>query len=304
MKNNIKVSIIVPVYNTAKYLPKCLDSVKNQTLKDIEIICINDGSTDNSLDVLNKYSQEDSRFVILMQENQGQSVARNTGIKLAKGEYIGFVDSDDYIELTMFEKLYENANQNKADISMCCISTFDENNTYPNDPYMTLDLFPKEFEHKTFDFNSTSNFLFRICVTPWNKIFKKNFLLNNIIFFPEGLFFEDNVFFYESYFKAKKISLLKEKLYNYRKASSTSTTYGADIKKLDFYGIFEKIETILKDLNLYKEYKEYFSTHKKNTLIYWYKKLNDKKVKKEYAKRFKVIYNEDISKHIKLTQKA
>lgn len=103
-----KISIIVPVYNTEKFLEKCLNSLINQTLKDIEIICINDGSTDKSLQILEKFANKDKRIQIINQTNSGLSVARNIGIKKAKGEYIGFVDSDDWVDLNFFEQLYIN----------------------------------------------------------------------------------------------------------------------------------------------------------------------------------------------------
>ncbi len=297
MKKSIKISIIVPVYNTSMYLEKCLTSLKTQTLTDIEIICVNDGSTDDSLSILNKYKQEDKRFIVLNQENKGQSSARNLGIKIAKGEYIGFVDSDDYVEPTMFEELYDNAFNNKTDISMCGINTFDDStgNMCPDDPYLTLNLFPTSLDSNVFDFNATSDFLFRISVAPWHKIYKKTFLSKNNILFPEGLFFEDNLFFYESFIKAKRISYTRKKLYNYRKASTTSTTCGADLKKMDFYKILDLIEQLLKNQNIYKDYEKYFQTHKKNTLIYWYKKITDLEVKEQYAKEFEKIYKEQIT---------
>ena len=102
----IKVSIIIPIYNTAKYLPRCLDSAINQTLQEIEIICINDGSTDNSLEILREYKKKDSRIVIINLQNGGVARARNTGIKKATGEFIGFIDSDDYVDTKYFENLY------------------------------------------------------------------------------------------------------------------------------------------------------------------------------------------------------
>lgn len=108
-QDKIKVSVIVPVYNVEKYLRECLNSLVNQTLKEIEIICINDGSEDSSLEILNEYASKDSRFVIINQENSGQSVARNKGLDVAKGEYIGFVDSDDWVDLNFFENLYSEA---------------------------------------------------------------------------------------------------------------------------------------------------------------------------------------------------
>lgn len=106
--DDVKLSIIIPAFNTEKYLPKCLDSVVNQTLKDIEIICIDNNSTDNTLNIFNEYAKNDSRIKIISNnENKGAASSRNLGLDIASGEYIGFVDSDDFIELEMFEKLYE-----------------------------------------------------------------------------------------------------------------------------------------------------------------------------------------------------
>ena len=96
-----KISVIVPIFNVEKYLKECLESIINQTFKDIEIICINDGSTDNSLDILNQYAEKDNRIKVITQSNQGLSAARNTGIKYANGEYISFIDSDDYIDTSL-----------------------------------------------------------------------------------------------------------------------------------------------------------------------------------------------------------
>ena len=109
MSQKIKVSIIVPVYNVEKYLKRCLDSITNQTLKELEIICINDGSTDNSLKILKQYAHKDKRISIINKQNEGLSVARNTGMEAASGEYIGFVDSDDWIDLDFYKKLYTTA---------------------------------------------------------------------------------------------------------------------------------------------------------------------------------------------------
>ena len=113
-----KVSVIIPVYNAEKYLRKCLNSIINQTLKDLEIVCIDDGSTDSSLSILNEYAKKDNRFVILTQENEGHPKARCAGINIAKGEYIGFVDADDFINKKYYKSLYESAKKYGADISM------------------------------------------------------------------------------------------------------------------------------------------------------------------------------------------
>ena len=110
---NIKISIIIPVYNSAKYLRKCLNSIINQTFDNIEIICINDGSTDNSLSIINEYAKIDSRIKVYTIENKGVSAARNYGILVATGEYIGFVDSDDYIDLNYYEEMMKQIKEEK-----------------------------------------------------------------------------------------------------------------------------------------------------------------------------------------------
>ena len=115
----IKISIIIPVYNTEKYLKKCLDSIINQTLKSLEIICIDDCSTDNSLNILKEYQLKDKRIKIIEQkENKGQGVARNLGLNIAEGEYIGFIDSDDWVDLNFFEKLYFAAKKYNSDVAL------------------------------------------------------------------------------------------------------------------------------------------------------------------------------------------
>ena len=114
-----KVSVIVPVYNVEKYLSRCLESLINQSLKDIEIICINDGSTDNSLQILKQFAYKDNRIKIINQTNSGQSVARNKGLAIASGKYIGFVDSDDWIDNDYYEKMFETIERTNSDFACC-----------------------------------------------------------------------------------------------------------------------------------------------------------------------------------------
>ena len=115
----VKVSIIVPVYNSEKYLKKCIESIQKQTLKDMQIILINDGSTDNSLSICKEYQKRDNRIEVIDKANMGVSSARNTGIEAAIGEYIGFVDADDWIEPEMYENMYHQVKQMQADVCMC-----------------------------------------------------------------------------------------------------------------------------------------------------------------------------------------
>lgn len=243
LNNTCKVSIIVPVYNVEDYLSECLDSICNQTLKDIEIICINDGSSDNSLDILNEYSKKDKRISVISKENGGQGVARNLGITLANGEYIGFVDSDDWIEEDMFEKLYMKAHKNNLDFNMCRLSLFNEQTgEYDNSTwYYGLKHFDS-FNKDIFEYSDVLNFLTSISVTPVNKIYKRSFLLNHDLKFAEDYIFEDEAFFYSIIFKASKISLIKEELYYYRinrkNSTVTETKNNKDI--VDIYRIVRK----------------------------------------------------------------
>lgn len=290
----MNVSVVVPVYNTGKYLEKCIESLVNQTLKEIEIICVDDGSTDNSPQILKEFTKKDSRIKVLTQNNKGQSAARNAGLEIVKGEYIGFLDSDDWADETMFEKLYQNAKSYDSDISMCSINVYDDKTgeTSAGDPYLTLDLFDETFENRAFDYKETLGFIFRICVTPWNKIYKRKFLQGKNLRFIENLNFEDNVFNLQTLVESDKISLIKEPLVYYRRQSESSYTFNNDSKKLDFFKIFEQEEKFLKEKGLYNEVEQYFLTSKKNTLIYWYKKLADEKVKVQYMSKLLALYPE------------
>lgn len=177
-----KVSIIVPVYNVEKYLRSCLDSIINQTFKDIEIICVNDGSTDNSLEILKEYSKKDDRIIIINQENKGLSAARNTGIQNADSEFIAFVDSDDWIDLEFIEKLYNAAIKNNCDIAAASIIRKREHSQKYRVHYS---------EEKVY---TTLEEKLNICKIPnccyvWNKLYKSELVKNNL--FKAGAFYED-----------------------------------------------------------------------------------------------------------------
>jgi len=148
LDDQVNVSIIVPVYNVEKYLEKCLESIINQTLKNLEIICVNDGSTDNSLQILEDYAKKDQRIKIINKKNRGSGAAKNTGMKNASGEYIGFVDSDDWVDLAMFEKLYNRAKSQKSDMVMCPIYIYDNVNqgSEYDLSYFNLDCFNEDFD--------------------------------------------------------------------------------------------------------------------------------------------------------------
>ena len=257
MKEKVKVSVIVPVYNVEKYLRQCLDSVVNQTLNEIEILCVNDGSTDSSKQILEEYSQKDERIKIINQKNKGLGAARNTGIEVATGEYVGFVDSDDWVKLDAYEKLYNNARSLNSDVVMSPVHVYDDTSKELKDdqPYFTLECFDKNFDNVVFNQKDTKDFLFTICVTAWNKIYKTEFLNEINARFPENILFEDNPFFYETYLKADNVSLIRDFLFYYRINRNDSIMSKKDSKFSDIIKIFEIVENIFIETNNKKEYK-------------------------------------------------
>lgn len=253
----LKLSIIIPVYNVQDYLRECLDSVLKQTLTDFEIICVDDGSTDNSLEILKEYSSKDSRVKIITKENGGQATARNLGIKESHGEYVAFVDSDDFIEHDMFEKLYDKAKNNNLDIAMCKIATYDNQTEEIKDNvwYYMLGVF-RDFDKDIFNHKDTKDFTCNIAVTPYNKIYKNSLLKDNDILFPEGLIFEDEKFFYDTYLRAKRVSIVDEFLYYYRinrKGSTVDTIKDNDF--IDIIPISKQIRETFRKTNNYEDYK-------------------------------------------------
>ena len=256
--SNIKVSVIVPVFNVEAYLNESLDSILNQTLNDIEIICINDGSTDNSLNILETYAKKDKRIKIISKKNEGQGVARNVGLDDAQGEYISFVDSDDFIKKDMLEKLYNKAENNNLDLVMCKVSSFDNETHEVNDNlwYYSLKCFDG-FKKEVFNNLDTKKFTDSISVTPYNKLYKRSFIEKNNIRFPDKYIFEDEVFFYNVYLKAKRISLVDENLYYYRTNRKGSTvSKSLDNDYTDVIYIFRLIRDLLVEIGYLDIYKE------------------------------------------------
>jgi len=235
-----KVSIIVPVYNTLKYLPECLESLVKQTLTDIEIIVVNDGSPDDSETLIKDYAKKYSSIKYYKKKNGGLSSARNFGIKRATGEYIGFVDSDDYVDITMYEKLYNKAKETESDI-ICCQMKYLYNSKTVIHTYNDLNIFGKSVKE-------SPQVLSQVKSYAWNKIYKKD--LWEKYNFPNQ-YFEDSAIIYNVLNDANKIDVVNEGLYYYRKEVETSIT-----KKKDeaTYDIFKSCDSILKCYNKYKDY--------------------------------------------------
>lgn len=214
---NPKVSVIVPVYNVEKYLTICLKSILGQTFKDIELIVVNDGSLDNSQAIIDQLALLDSRIISVKKENGGVSSARNEALKHVTGEYIFFVDSDDSIEPATIEKLYERAKKDKLEIVCCLVKTSHcDTGSEIFDPYFNQTHLPENLSHSNFNYKDIAPYIFDMSVTTWNKLYSKTLIERISAFFPDGLHFEDNVFFLQTMLNANLIGFVTEKLYTYR----------------------------------------------------------------------------------------
>lgn len=272
---NVKVSIIIPVYNTEKYLEKCLDSVVNQTLKDIEVICINDGSTDSSLEILEKFANKDNRIKIFNTNNNGAGAARNIGLQNFNGEYVIFMDSDDWIRENTHEILYNFAKSNDSDMVMFKMINYDEskNNFYKDYVY---ELEPLEnfhngeiFHHEDIDPSQ----LFSIATGTVNKFYKSSFLQKINAQFPEGYIFEDNPFFFNNLFNAKKISILNKCLY-FRRRRENSVMGSRDERYLDIFPITNILFDIFRLNGQFDKYKEILYNQKIETFKRCYEDIS------------------------------
>ena len=215
-----KLSIIVPVYNVEKYLPKCLESLIKQTLKDIEIICVNDGSMDNSLAILKEFASKDSRIRIIDNQHQGVAKTRNTGIEQSTGEYIGFVDSDDYIDIDFFEKLYNSATKSNSDIAIASILKHKNFFNIYNAQY-TKEETAITIQDKIKLCEDKKHFFFY----AWNKIYHSGFIKENNIKFSEGQIYEDVMFAIKALYYSNKIISVYGTKYHYIEHENSLTKY-------------------------------------------------------------------------------
>ena len=244
-----KISVIIPVYNVEKYIDKCLTSLVNQTIDNFEIIVVNDGTKDNSQDIIDKYKKEYPKLIkSIIKENGGQGSARNVGLSVAKGEYIAYVDSDDYIEFDMLEKLYNNAKENNSDIVVCGNHLVTENYDLICDEVYKNDL-------KIFNVKSNPGILFDK-MAVWNKIYKTSFLKTLNLEFRSKKWYEDFDFSTIVLLNAKRISLIEEPLYFYVLRQG-STMNNSNVKRnLEIIDAFNNILDYTKKYKLYKKYYE------------------------------------------------
>ncbi len=217
-----KISVIIPVYNIAEYLPACLDSVMTQTLSDIEIICIDDGSTDNSPQILDCYASKDSRFKVLKQSNLHAGVARNNGIEVATGDYIYFLDADDMIDPEALERLFNYSQKTPSDIILFFYRSLDlsrKNEIKNKTRHSPVKTFPCKVH-----FDEHFAYLLGCFVAPWNKLFRRAFLVENNILFDDLICANDRSFFFKSLILSTSILLVDDILMTHRINNNNSLT--------------------------------------------------------------------------------
>ncbi len=261
----IKVSVIIPVYNTEKYLEECLESVINQTLKEIEIICIDDGSTDRSVEILKRFQEKDPRIQILFQNNSYAGVARNTGKAAAQGEYLVFWDSDDFFYNTALEKMYNKSREDQADVCICDgYKYLDNEKKTIHSSYLIESRIPKTIP---FNFHTAPDHLLdMVNPAPWNKMFLRAFVENNELNFMESRNANDVFFVLSAMCLAEAITVVKEPLVCYRENRTSGLSETRVLHAEDYINAYKNILYFLKKKNRFPE--QSYSNRALSSMIY------------------------------------
>ncbi|WP_304093793.1 glycosyltransferase [Methanobrevibacter ruminantium] len=292
----VKISIIAPVYNCENYLEESIGSILNQTFRDIEVICIDDGSSDNSLNILNKIASEDSRLKVSSQENQGPSTIRNYGLKKAAGDYLYFFDADDFLVEDALEKTYSNATQNDSDIVMFKFDMYRDNRFIEHSSSHIEKQFPNvDFNDFTFNCYDYRICAFRGSFSPWIKLYKKEFLDKHECFeFPVNLNHGDVPFHVMTFLKASKISYVPEYMYHYRMDNPSSITNNRLVKYDHIFKIIQIVEDFLVSEGLFEEFKKEFDYFKVNRITYEISGRNDEYLHLAKEELSKLDLNNDL----------
>lgn len=258
----MKVSVILCVYNEEKFVSKAIESILNQTLADLELIIVNDGSTDNTLNIINSY--DDERIKVISQKNMGLGASRNRGLEMAQGEYLTFLDGDDWFSPTALEESYNKAKRENTDILIFQMINYDDDTgrIYEND-WFNLNSFDESFDERVFSPEDTKDFLFDLSVSACQKLYDTNFVRNSGVRFPEGIYFEDMPFFFEIYLKAQRIAILRKHFY-YRRKHSKSITHIVDCNYLDTVPAGQELMKRFINNGFYEDYKYHLLAYKIN----------------------------------------
>lgn len=279
---NPKISIIVPIYKSEPYIHKCMESILNQTFSDFEVILVNDGSPDNCGQICDEYAKKDNRVKVIHKGNGGSASARNAGLDIARGDYIAFVDPDDYIHLSMYEILYNSAIKYKSDIVMCDFKEVVENEIHETIKY------DEDLKIKNINCIDALKELYGdnkvTYVVIWNKLYKNSIF--NDIRLPEDIWYDDAFIIHKTLYKCKQITYIKFKLYFYLQREGSMVSRPYNIKNLDLVHVSkDRLEFFknIKDKELYyksvRDYMDTFFWHYERGKRYLKLKDNDKELK-------------------------
>lgn len=287
-----KVSIVVPTYNVEMYLRECLESLINQTLKDIEIICVNDGSTDNSLDILNEYASKDSRIKIISKDNSGYGHTMNIGIDAATGEFLGIVEPDDYVALDMYESLYEIAKKVNAEIVKADFYRFVNERNLVNRTYNQLTKY-KDFYNKIIN-PAQEQIVFKFIMNTWSGIYDLEFLRKHNIRHNEtpGASFQDNGFWFQGFCLSDRVYFVDKAYYMNRRDNPNSSVHNKE-KVYCANKEYEFIKNFLFERGLYDKFKDVYVMKLWHNCWFTYNRIG-KEFKLEYLKSIAKLFSEFI----------
>lgn len=273
---NIKVSVIVAIYNAEKYLKQCLESIQNQTLREIEILCVNDGSTDNSLEIVEKFAEKDARFHVFTKENEGLggASARNYGLDKAQGTYISILDSDDFFEPDMLEKAYVKAEETEAEIVLFGGCEYDDKNgSFRKVASILNDAVVPEKE--VFSYKDCKKDIYQLSQgMAWNKLYRRSFLAKYNLRFQRIKYTDDAYFTFAHMVLAKRIAAIKETLCYYRVNTGVSQTDGLANYPDSAYVPYVTLKTSLVEWGIYEEVQQSFMNCAVTFMRYFYDKIS------------------------------
>ena len=304
---SVIVSVVIPVYNIEQHLRQCLDSVAAQTLKDIEVICVDDGSTDGSANILEEYAKKDARFQIIRQKNAGPGAARNRGMEQAAGKYLIFLDSDDWFEPDFLQCMVEDAEQTGADVTICRADEFDTNTGKVYDG--TWMLKTQFLPGKVFAPEDVAQHVFQFTYGwPWDKLYRRKFVLKGGFHFPDLKISQDLVFVFPSILKAEKIGIIDLILVHHRVNRNASISNNRSQSSADSFTAAELLFQFMHNEQIYEIYRVSYVNWVVEFLIWHIGNIGDRTIQQNcYQKMRKVWFlrlNEDQNSRIPIKSKT
>lgn len=286
----VEISVIMPVYNCEEYLKESIESVLDQSFGDFEFICVDDGSTDNSLKILQDFEKKDNRIRVFHQENKGGGTARNFALTKASGNYLLFIDSDDILYSSALEETHDLIRQKDVDFLVFKAIDYDsDTGKYFEEDYFTMDEIYGKVGDEVFSYEELGDLVFKMSATPWGKLYNMVFIKDCKAQFAEGIIFHDNLFFWDMLFASKRICFHDETLY-VRRIHSTSIQESKDKRFLNIFPAFRGILSMFVKYNNVEKYKHFLYNWKVGLEFHRFKQIHD-----DYKNLFLDDFKEDLS---------